>query len=603
MEHAILTWSVRGLLMAIGTGLVLKVLRVRAASALHHAWAATTLAMLVLPVWTTWGPSVVAPVLPDPAARAVGPMIDTSPPGDAAMPVVGAVTMLERFESHPFTPGPSAPNWRTILLTGYLVGVVLMMIRLLRGTLMARSILRCAKRVEGFLSSSRCAAPVTVGWIHPVVLLPESWRTWPAARLEAVLIHEREHARRRDPLVQWLALLNRCIFWFHPLSWWLARKLATLAEDACDIAVLSRGHAAEDYARHLIEMARSVSEAGARIRWAGVVAFSAVGLRRRIRRIMDGEPIRPLSSGRSAVLWGCCGVLLAGCLACNLGRRSTAPSNRTSTEKANHPGVLVAPGPGQTQRLQALFGLSWTPRGTEALLEDAVLGLTPSRAKTRDAELRNDPYDPVRAKELVRYYELHKDWKSLDALTLWFILHNPNVRENWGTRPVWDRVWDSAGYGAARQAWLEQLERTQNGGYAYMNAGEYLSGSDNEAAERAFLEASRRFPNSALHWEVFLARHYAWALAGPAGPLREGYLVLAGHQATAMNDDAYAKKVRAKLLASRDTELLTRVVEQLQLNNASTVFAESLLERILAIDPANKRAQKWRDQLRARGRQ
>jgi len=43
-----------------------------------------------------------------------------------------------------------------------------------------------------------------------------------------VLTHEWEHVRRRDPLVQWLALLNRSIFWFHPLAWWLERKLSEL---------------------------------------------------------------------------------------------------------------------------------------------------------------------------------------------------------------------------------------------------------------------------------------------------------------------------------------------------------------------------------------
>lgn len=135
-----------------------------------------------------------------------------------------------------------------------------------------------------------------------------------------------------------------------------------------------------------------------------------------------------------------------------------------------------------------------------------------------------------------------------------------------------------------------------------MNAGEYLSGSDNEAAERAFLEGQRRFPEAALHWEVFLARHYAWALAGPGGPLPEGYLVLAGQRtATALNENEYAKGVRAALSASRDTELLDRVVEQMQFSQAA--FAQSLIDRVLAIDPANKAARRWRDHFRDGPRQ
>ena len=592
MEYAILTWSVRALLMATGTGVVLKILRVRAASTLHRAWAATMIAMLLLPVWTKWGPSVVAPVLPAKPVRTAIPMIDTGARGDAAMPVFVSAATPERFGPHPSAPLPFAPNWRAILLAVYLAGVALMLARLIRGTLMARSMLRGASRAEGFLNSPRCAAPVTIGWFNPVLLLPECWRTWPAARLDAVLIHEREHVRRHDPLVQWLALLNRCIFWFHPLAWWLEGKLAALAEDACDAVVLASGHASEDYARHLIELARAVSEAGARIRWAGVVAFSAANLPRRIRRIMGAEPARPLSGRRSAALWGCCGLLLAGCLACNLGRHSTPSLNRISMAEAQRRNVTV------------LLDRRWTPQAEEALLEDAVLGLTADRAKIRDAELRNDPRDPFRAKELVRYYESKKDWKSLDALTLWFIRAHPDVRENWGTRPAWDRVWDSAGYSPARQAWLGQLDKPPYGPYFYMNAGEYLSGSDNEAAERAFLEGRRRFPDAALHWEVFLARHYAWALAGPAGPLPEGYLVLAGQRtAAALNEGEYAKKVRATLLASRDAELLDRMVEQLQLSPASMAFVQSLIERILAIDPANRAAQRWRDHFRASGRQ
>ena len=83
---------------------------------------------------------------------------------------------------------------------------------------------------------------MTVGWLHPVIVLPPNWRDWPAGKLEAVLTHEHEHARRRDPLVQWLALLNRAVFWFHPLAWWLERRISALAEEACDAAVMRRGH-------------------------------------------------------------------------------------------------------------------------------------------------------------------------------------------------------------------------------------------------------------------------------------------------------------------------------------------------------------------------
>lgn len=476
MEHAILAWSVRALLMAAGTGLVLKVLRAGAASTLHRAWAAMTFTMLLLPVWTTWGPVVIAPVLPAGPARVAVPTIAVSGHAEAVIPVFGAAATPERVVPRTHAAGSSGPNRRAILLSVYLLGLALMLARLLRGTHAARLMLRGATREEGFLSSARCAAPVTIGWMHPVLLLPECWRAWPAARLDAVLIHEREHVRRRDPLVQWLALLNRSIFWFHPLAWWLERKLAGLAEDACDTAVLARGHAPDDYARHLIELAWSVTEAGARIRWTGVVSFSAGSLQRRIRRIMDAEPVRPLPGGRSAALCGCCGLLLAAGLACNLGRHSAPAANRASKDESRQRGTAVAPGRGEAYQnvsvafgrgpvVRVLLGRIQTLHSEEALLEDAVLGLTPGRAKVRDAELRNDPHDAFRAKELFLYYQSKKDWKSLDALTLWFIREHPDVRDDWGVRPAWDRVWDGAGFepapavlvGATRQGTLRPV--------------------------------------------------------------------------------------------------------------------------------------------------
>ena len=42
-----------------------------------------------------------------------------------------------------------------------------------------------------------------------------------------------------------LTLINRAVFWFHPLAWWLRRRIATLSEQACDAVVVSGGHDAE----------------------------------------------------------------------------------------------------------------------------------------------------------------------------------------------------------------------------------------------------------------------------------------------------------------------------------------------------------------------
>ncbi|HPQ14561.1 MAG TPA: M56 family metallopeptidase [Bryobacteraceae bacterium] len=73
---------------------------------------------------------------------------------------------------------------------------------------------------------------------RPRILLLVCWRGWDRAKLEVVLANEAAHVARRDWLISILARVNTAIFWFHPLAWWLERKLAVLAQDACDEAPL-----------------------------------------------------------------------------------------------------------------------------------------------------------------------------------------------------------------------------------------------------------------------------------------------------------------------------------------------------------------------------
>jgi hypothetical protein len=60
---------------------------------------------------------------------------------------------------------------------------------------------------------------------------------------------------------------------------------------------------------------------------------------------------------------------------------------------------------------------------------------------------------------------------------------------------------------------------------------------------------------------------------------------------------SYAQKVRASLLASKDTELLDRVVEQLQASGPNREFVQALIDRMLALQPDNRHAHVRRDNL------
>jgi hypothetical protein len=55
-------------LIAAGTGAVLSLARIKSPAALHAIWTSVVIAMLLLPLWTVWGPKASMPVPLQPQA-------------------------------------------------------------------------------------------------------------------------------------------------------------------------------------------------------------------------------------------------------------------------------------------------------------------------------------------------------------------------------------------------------------------------------------------------------------------------------------------------------------------------------------------------------
>jgi beta-lactamase regulating signal transducer with metallopeptidase domain len=69
-------------------------------------------------------------------------------------------------------------------------------------------------------------SPVAAGWWRPVVLLPVSVALQlPATYVEALLAHELAHVRRHDYLVNLLQRAIEALLFFHPVTWWLSRRV------------------------------------------------------------------------------------------------------------------------------------------------------------------------------------------------------------------------------------------------------------------------------------------------------------------------------------------------------------------------------------------
>jgi beta-lactamase regulating signal transducer with metallopeptidase domain len=206
------------------------------------------------------------------------------------------------------------PLWPASLLLIWLAGAGVMGLRLLAGVayslrlawsstvITTKDLAEKGVRFRWLTGAERPAmtcecplirVPVALGVIRPRILLPSDWRAWSAQKLLAAIAHEQTHIRRADGAVIFLAELNRCLYWFHPVAWWLRSQLGQLAETACDDAAIDCIGDRATYARHLLEVASAVAGHRGRLIAAGISMARRSNVETRINAILDFT--RPLS--------------------------------------------------------------------------------------------------------------------------------------------------------------------------------------------------------------------------------------------------------------------------------------------------------------------
>lgn len=231
-------------------------------------------------------------------------------PGGEAVPSADASTAAGRAsptvaESVVTSGRVAVDPWRSIAVGVYFTGALVLGLRLLAGVHATRRIVSQARYVDvgenqgllppgtRVLEAAAVRVPVAAGVRRPVVLLPADWRSWSEPLLVCALAHEGAHLRRRDTLVAALAAVNGVIYWFHPAAWLVQRKLATLAEQVCDDAVIESTGRRTEYARGLVEMAGRVSGGMRRAAPAGVAMARRAQVEDRVEAIIDEA--RPLA--------------------------------------------------------------------------------------------------------------------------------------------------------------------------------------------------------------------------------------------------------------------------------------------------------------------
>ena len=112
-----------------------------------------------------------------------------------------------------------------------------------------------ARRV-GVAICDRIAAPILIGVLRPMILLPPAaLGGWSIEQVEMALLHELAHIRRHDNLVTLLQRLAESLLFFHPVTWWLSAWVSLERELCCDRLVVEHTGRPHDYARMLAALA------------------------------------------------------------------------------------------------------------------------------------------------------------------------------------------------------------------------------------------------------------------------------------------------------------------------------------------------------------
>ena len=145
----------------------------------------------------------------------------------------------------------------------------------------------------------RIAAPVLVGIVRPVILLPPAALTgWSPDEIEMVLLHELAHVRRWDNLVNLAQRLVESLLFFHPIVWWVSGWVRREREACCDLVVVGRTNRPHAYAEMLVALAAQMPRS-VLFHPTASSAMAAGPLRGRIRRILQLEDDPMLISGKS----------------------------------------------------------------------------------------------------------------------------------------------------------------------------------------------------------------------------------------------------------------------------------------------------------------
>ena len=302
----LLEWTLRSSVVIGAGAALLWMLRIKDPSVQLAAWTAMLGSSLAIPALVLTLPAVRVPsvtfsvpafLIAD-SPRAADRRLTAAPtPSSATLDVVEDASIERRHPEPGQTDGSNSDFTDRFLLGAgilYVCGAIALLARIVIGarlsTRLGRGTAGTGIEVDGFevRESPQVAAPLTLGVVRPVIVLPADWRQWDQATLQAVLAHERSHVTRLDLAVQLLSLVHRAALWHSPLSWLLHRHIVRSAEHASDDAAVAAIGDRAAYAEILMHFMRRDIAGHVNV---GISMARHVDPAQRLDRVLDGTYI------------------------------------------------------------------------------------------------------------------------------------------------------------------------------------------------------------------------------------------------------------------------------------------------------------------------
>lgn len=197
-------------------------------------------------------------------------------------------------------------------------------IRVLKPMDRSRDILHI-KKVVPVIISKAVKTPCLFGVFKPKVYLPEVIaREISEENLRYVFLHELSHYKRKDILINWIAVASQVMHWFNPVIWFCLDRMREDCELACDSYALT--HLSEDeYEMYGLSIIKLLSMS--RKMWvpAATGFFGSSSKKKILRRIKSIKMFK-----RPKLLWTIAAIAVIICLGI-IGLSNSKPVYNTST--------------------------------------------------------------------------------------------------------------------------------------------------------------------------------------------------------------------------------------------------------------------------------